>query len=108
MNRPAREDTVDTRSAMGTREIVRRIAKLFRPYRWHVAGAIVAIIATASLGVVNPYLLQIIIDDAIPNRDLTQLYWLGALMITVPIVSGLIGVGQSYLNNIVGQRVMRD
>ena len=30
------------------------------------------------------------------------------LMIVVPIVSGLIGVGQSYLNNVIGQRVMQD
>ncbi len=29
-------------------------------------------------------------------------------MIIVPIVSGLIGVGQSYWNNVVGQRVMQD
>ena len=29
-------------------------------------------------------------------------------MIVVPIVSGLIGVGQTYLNNVVGQHVMQD
>ena len=29
-------------------------------------------------------------------------------MIILPIVSGLIGVGQSYLNNVIGQRVMQD
>ena len=29
-------------------------------------------------------------------------------MIVVPIVSGLIGVGQSYLNNVIGQNVMQD
>ena len=29
-------------------------------------------------------------------------------MIIVPIISGLIGVGQSYLNNVVGQHVMQD
>ncbi len=29
-------------------------------------------------------------------------------MIVVPIVSGLIGVGQTYLNNVIGQSVMRD
>jgi len=29
-------------------------------------------------------------------------------MIALPIVSGLIGVGQSYLNNLIGQRVMQD
>ena len=29
-------------------------------------------------------------------------------MIVIPIVSGLIGVGQTYLNNIIGQSVMQD
>ena len=29
-------------------------------------------------------------------------------MIVMPIVSGLIGVGQSYLNNVIGQSVMQD
>ena len=29
-------------------------------------------------------------------------------MIVIPIVSGLIGVGQSYLNNVIGQNVMQD
>ena len=29
-------------------------------------------------------------------------------MIVIPIVSGLIGVGQSYLNNVIGQSVMQD
>ena len=30
------------------------------------------------------------------------------LMIVLPIISGLIGVGQTYLNNVVGQHVMQD
>ena len=29
-------------------------------------------------------------------------------MIAMPIVSGLIGVGQTYLNTLIGQNVMRD
>ena len=29
-------------------------------------------------------------------------------MIVIPIVSGLIGVGQTYLNNVIGQSVMQD
>ncbi len=86
----------------------RRIARLFRPYRWRVAAAIGAILITAGLGVVNPYLLQIVIDDAIPNGDLSLLYVLVGLMVALPLISGLVGVGQSYLNNTVGQRVMRD
>ena len=29
-------------------------------------------------------------------------------MIVLPIVTGLIGVGQAYLNNVIGQNVMQD
>ncbi|HLT20679.1 MAG TPA: hypothetical protein VKZ96_14575, partial [Thermomicrobiales bacterium] len=44
-----------------TRGVARRIANLFRPYKWRVLGAIGAILLTAGLGVINPYLLQVII-----------------------------------------------
>jgi ATP-binding cassette subfamily B protein len=53
-------------------------------------------------------LLKYIIDDAIPNRDLDKLYLFVGLMITIPLISGLIGVGQTYLNVVIGQNVMRD
>ncbi|MEZ4569367.1 MAG: ABC transporter transmembrane domain-containing protein [Thermomicrobiales bacterium] len=39
------------------------------------------------------------------TRDLNLLYLLVGLVIVLPIVSGLIGVGQSYLNSTVGWRV---
>jgi ATP-binding cassette subfamily B protein len=57
---------------------------------------------------INPILLKLILDDAIPDRDLDKLYLYVGLMIALPIVSGLIGVGQSYLNTLIGQKVMRD
>ena len=66
------------------------------------------IVVTSLLGLVNPYLLKLLIDVAIPQRDFALLTLYVALMIIIPIVSGLIGVGQSYLNNVVGQRVMQD
>ena len=43
-----------------------------------------------------------------PQQDFGLLNLYVGLMIVVPIVTGLIGVGQSYLNNVVGQRVMQD
>jgi ATP-binding cassette subfamily B protein len=67
-----------------------------------------AIVVTSFLGLINPYLLKLLIDDAIPNHDFSRLNLYVGLMIVVPIFSGLIGVGQSYLNNVVGQRVMQD
>jgi ATP-binding cassette subfamily B protein len=73
-----------------------------------VSLTVVAIIVVAIIGLVNPFLLKLVIDDAIPNRDLSRLYVYVGLMIALPIVTGLIGVGQTYLNTVIGQSVMQD
>src|SRR5215207_9136724 len=91
-----------------TTKTVWRILQFFRPYWLRVALTVVAIIAVAVIGLANPFLLKQIIDDAIPNRDLNRLYLYVGLMIALPIVTGLIGVGQTYLNTIIGQSVMQD
>ena len=87
---------------------VRRIAVFFAPYKAQVGIVTGAILLTSLLGIVNPLLLERLIDDAIPHRDFFKLNLYVGLMIVIPIVSGLIGVGQAYLNNKVGQNVMQD
>src|SRR3990172_3942813 len=87
---------------------VRRIAAFFGPYRLRVGFVLLTITVTSLLGLINPYLLKLLIDEALPRRDFGLLNLYVGLMIAVPIVSGLIGVGQSYLNNVIGQRVMHD
>src|SRR5438128_4713711 len=87
---------------------LRRIAAFFLPYRREVAVVVAAILLTSGLGLINPLLLRALIDDAIPKLDFQKLNLYVGLMIVVPIVSGLIGVGQSYLNNSIGQHVMQD
>jgi ATP-binding cassette subfamily B protein len=89
-------------------QTVRRIAGFFRPYRGRVAIVLLSIIVTSFLGLVNPYLLKALLDVAIPQKDQALLNLYVGLMILVPIVSGLIGIGQTYLNNVVGQHVMQD
>ena len=91
-----------------TTKTVWRILQFFRPYGARVALTVVAIIAVAMIGLANPFLLKLVIDDAIPNRNLDRLYLYVGLMIALPIVTGLIGVGQTYLNTVIGQRVMQD
>ena len=87
---------------------IRRIAAFFKPYRGRVTVVLAAILLTSFIGLVNPILLKLLIDVAIPNRDWGLLNLFVGLMIVLPIISGLIGVGQSYLNNIIGQSVMHD
>ena len=90
---------------------VRRVVALFRPYRRQVALVGLAILVTSSLGVVNPLLIRAAFDRAlfVPGGPrLGLLYALVAAMIAIPLVSGAIGVGQTYLANRMGQRVMED
>jgi ATP-binding cassette subfamily B protein len=90
------------------RSTTRKIVRFFRPYTGQVLVVLGAIVLTSVLGVINPILLKLLIDDAIGKLDFSLLNLFVALMILIPIVSGLIGVGQSYLNNKIGQSVMRD
>ncbi len=85
-----------------------RIARFFLPYKSEVLVVFVAILLTSGLGVVNPILLKLLIDDAIGHLDFSLLNLFVAMMIAIPIISSLIGIGQTYLNNKVGQSVMRD
>ncbi len=86
----------------------RRIMGFFRPYRALVAVVVGAILATSLIGLVNPYLLKLLIDNVIVGQQYDKLNLYVGLMIVLPIFSGLIGVGQTYLNNLVGQGVMQD
>ena len=89
-------------------QTIRRIVAFFGPYRAQVTIVLVAILATSFIGLINPILLKLLIDIAIPQLDWGLLNLFVGLMIVLPIVSGLIGVGQSYLNNVIGQNVMQD
>src|SRR4051795_1083216 len=85
-----------------------RIARLFRPYRARLAAVGVLIGISALAGVASPFLLRAILDQAIPERDTTLLVALVAGMVAVAIANGVLSVGQTYLSNAVGQRVMHD
>ena len=87
---------------------IRRIVAFFKPYKAQVAVVLVAILFTSLIGLINPILLKLLIDIAIPERDWGLLNLFVGLMIALPIISGLVGVGQSYMNNVIGQSVMQD
>ena len=87
---------------------VQRVAQAFSPYKFQVVLVLLAIILTTVLGLINPLLIGRIFDDAIGKGNMSLLIIYVIIMIVTPIVTGIIGVGQSYLNNIIGQNVMRD
>jgi ATP-binding cassette subfamily B protein len=88
--------------------LLRRAARFFAPYQGRLVLIGTLIAASSVIGLANPYLLKLMIDDAFPKRDIGLLSLYAALMVIVPIINGSIGLVQSWLTASVGQFVMRD
>ena len=87
---------------------LRRVARLFIPYRLRL-GALLALIFLGSiLSVASPFLLREAVDKGILQRDLRLLSLMVGGMIALAILGGVIGVVQTWISNQVGQRVMHD
>jgi ATP-binding cassette subfamily B protein len=93
------------------RKTLRRVVSAFRPYKRKALVVGLLIVTTSALGVINPILIKYVFRALFPRSggpDLHQVYLLGGLMILIPIFSGSLGVWQTYLANVIGQRVMQD
>lgn len=88
--------------------LLRRAARFFRPYQGRLVLIGTLILASSVIGLANPYLLKLMIDDAFPKGDIGLLGTYALLMVIVPMINGGIGLAQSWLTASVGQFVMRD
>jgi ATP-binding cassette subfamily B protein len=89
----------------------RRIVRLFRPHRGVLAVIAGMILVTSLLSVIGALLVRRVFDNALFVRggpDLTALYPLVAALIAIPIVNGVLNVGQAYLTEVVGNRVLQE
>ena len=73
------------------------------------------ILVIAAIGLVNPLLIKVVFDQVFANVDglgdderMRLLLTVAGLMILMPIISGGLGLWQTFINNVVGQNVMRD
>ncbi|MEA2493819.1 MAG: ATP-binding cassette, subfamily bacterial [Thermoleophilaceae bacterium] len=87
---------------------VRRVARLFRPYGRQLLALLALILVSAGLGMVSPFLLRDLLDNAIPDKDTGLLSKLVGGMVAIPLVTGALGIAQTWLSNRVGQQVMHD
>jgi ATP-binding cassette, subfamily B, bacterial len=85
---------------------LRRIGRLFTPYRWQLAIVTAIIAASSIVGVASPFLLRAVIDTALPTRNVRLLAWLVAGMVAVAAVTSAFGVIQTWISTKVGQQVM--
>jgi ATP-binding cassette subfamily B protein len=87
---------------------LRRIGRLFVPYRLRLGLLLALIFLGSILSVASPFLLREAIDKGILEHDLELLTWMVAGMIALAVINGVLSVAQTLISNQVGQRVMHD
>ncbi|MGZ4176510.1 MAG: ABC transporter ATP-binding protein [Solirubrobacteraceae bacterium] len=85
-----------------------RILALFKPYRVRLSVVLIMIIVAAGVSMLNPFLLKAAFDTGLAQHNSAVLTATVLGMIGVAIFTNATAVWQTYLSNIVGQRVMHD
>ncbi len=85
-----------------------RIARTFVPYKQEMVWTTLAVLASATLGLLPPFFLRIMVNQGLLGRslDVVTRYSIWTLLAT--ILSVAFALGYSYLSIVVGQRIMRD
>ncbi|MFC9895697.1 ABC transporter ATP-binding protein [Nocardia sp. NPDC127579] len=87
---------------------IRRILRLFHPYRAKLGGVAALVGLSALVGLASPFMLREILDVALPQGRTGLLGLLAVGMIVVAALTSSFGVLQTYISTTVGQRVMHD
>ncbi|MFE8955388.1 MULTISPECIES: ABC transporter ATP-binding protein [Streptomyces] len=87
---------------------VRRILRLFRPYRGRLAIVGLLVGASSLVSVASPFLLKAILDVALPEGRTGLLSLLVLGMVLSAVLTSVFGVLQTLISTTVGQRVMHD
>lgn len=86
----------------------RRIVRYFRPYVGMILLTLGVIAVAALIGLIPPLLIRALLDTAIPQADAGLINWLALGMVVVPVFVGLLGVLETYLDELVSQGIMLD
>ncbi len=88
--------------------LFRRFLRLVVPYRRGAAAAMLLLPLATAARLLQPYLVKVAIDRHIVPGQLAGLEWIVALFLLTVCGESLLGFGQGFLAQSVGQRIMAD
>ena len=91
-----------------SRQLLRRIFAYARPHAFSVTVVLVTIVAISLLELIPPLLYRDLIDNVLPNRNVTRLNWLALGMIGIPVLSGMITIVQRNYSARAGEGIIYD
>ena len=91
-----------------TKELLLRIAGYLKPYWIQFVFVFIAILLSATVGLLPSIITGRIVDQALINQDLAQLIRLCLAALGAIAVSQVIGVLESFINSWISQRIIFD
>jgi ABC-type multidrug transport system fused ATPase/permease subunit len=86
----------------------RRLFRYLRPYwHWAILSLVLTLLVTG-LSLLPPKLMQLLLDKAIPQKNMKLLWQLSALLLGVYLVNTVISFARTYLMSWLGQKVLYD
>lgn len=106
---PAETETLDDYGDLARRHVTfARVLELLAPHRAALVLVVLLIAVAGISGVISPFLIRSIVDDALPAKDLTLLVYLAAGLVGVALFNAIANLTQTYVAIRVGQSVMHD
>ena len=90
------------------RETLRRVWHFAGPYRPTIAIFLAAILASALVALVPPFVFRAIIDEAIPSGDRTLVWWLALLAVGAALADAALAIVQRWGSARVGEGLIYD
>lgn len=102
----AKSDPAKLKTETPLWQLYRRLLGYVWQHKLAMAGGIVSIFALSFLQILIPQITRYVIDVVIPARQFNWLPWVGASIIGIALLMGLLNFGRNYLMAIVGQRTV--
>lgn len=90
------------------RRVLGRVFAYGRPHWRSIAIVLVTIAVTSLIELIPPLLYRALIDDVLPNRDVSRLNLLALGMLSIPLITAGIGIAQRYYSARAGEGIIYD
>lgn len=95
-------------AASTDKQIVKRIVALFGPHRRYVVLTILAVLVGTGLGIVPPFLYEVIIDELVGQKRLGVIGWYSGFTLLAVLLGAAFTLLYGYMSVVMGQRIMCD
>ncbi|ECL8005752.1 ABC transporter ATP-binding protein [Listeria innocua] len=87
---------------------LKRILLYVKPYQKSIYITLFVILLANVATMIGPYLTKVVIDETIPNKNMTQLFWIAIIFIVSVIVTGLCMRYRIRSITLIGQDILKD